>query len=107
MRKGYGKVPRYLQRFQKEKQEQIKKKEEAEEAKKCPPGTRKLPESERKDILDGLKATQAKLEAEILKFPISMKTMAIQKRKEDMERQLEKVEQNITVFSRETVYVGM
>ena len=42
-----------------------------------------------------------------MKFPISMKTMAIQRRKEDMERQLDKVEQNIMVFSRDTVFVGM
>ena len=106
-RKGFGKVPKYLQRFNKEKEEQIKQKEIDDEAAKCPPGTRKMPEGERQDMLKELNDTKQKLEAEILKFPVSMKTMAIQKRKQEMEEQLNKVENSIKLFSRETVYVGI
>jgi len=36
-----------------------------------------------------------------------MKTMAIQKRKRDMEEQLAKVEANIVVFSKDIVYIGI
>lgn len=39
------------------------------------------------------------------KFPLSMKTIAVQRKKEDLERQLDKVENSIKVFSKETVYV--
>ncbi len=39
------------------------------------------------------------------KFPLSMKTMAIQRRKDDLERQLGKIESSIQVFSKEIVYV--
>lgn len=106
-RKGYGKVPKYLQRFNKEKEEQKIQKELDDEMAKCPPGTRKMPEGERQDMLVELKETKAKLEAEIQKFPLSMKTMAIQKRKQEMEDQLGKVENSIKLFSRETVYVGI
>ena len=56
-------------------------------------------------MLQELTETKKHLEAEIMKFPISMKTMAIQKRRDDLEAQLDKVEDNIKVFSKETVYV--
>lgn len=64
-----------------------------------------MPEDERQKMLAELTETKKHLEAEIMKFPISMKTQAIQKRRDEMEAQLDKVESSIKVFSRETVYV--
>ena len=85
MRKGYGKVPKYLQKFNQEKADkQYQKDIEAENA-KCPPGTRKMEENERVDMLKELNQTKYKLEDEIAKFPITMKTMAIQKRRTEAE----------------------
>ena len=55
-----------------------------EEAKKCPPGTKKMPEEERVAMLDELKSTKATLEKELEKFPLSMKTVAIQRKRDDM-----------------------
>lgn len=46
-------------------------------------------------MLKELKQTKYRLEDEIAKFPITMKTMAIQKRKNEAEQQLDKVEKNI------------
>jgi hypothetical protein len=85
-RKGFGKVPKYLQKFNQEREEQIQQKAQEKEAAKCPPGTRKMDESERQDMLKELAATKAKIEDELNKFPISMKTMAIQKKREDLEQ---------------------
>lgn len=76
-----------------------------EEAKKCPPGTRKMAEEERVQMLSELKETKKTLEAEIMKFPISMKTKAIQQKKTDMEAQLDKIENSIKLFSKDVVYV--
>lgn len=42
-----------------------------------------------------------------MKFPISMKTMAIQKRKAELEEQVVKIENSIKTFSKDTVYVGI
>lgn len=54
-----------------------------------------MDEQERLDMLKELKQTKYRLEDEIGKFPITMKTMAIQKRKNEAEQQLDKVEKNI------------
>ena len=66
-----------------------------------------MPEPERQVMLKELNTTKTSLEKEIMKFPLTMKTMAIQKRKQEMEEQLAKVEASIKLFSRETVYVGI
>lgn len=74
---------------------------------KCPPGTRKMATGERLRILSDLNETKNQLESELLKFPISMRTMAIQKRKRELEEQVNKIENSIKTFSKETVYVGI
>ena len=66
-----------------------------------------MEESERQDMLKELKQTKYKLEDEIGKFPITMKTMAIQKRRTEAEQQLDKVEKNILLFSKDVVYIGI
>lgn len=85
----------------------MKQREIEKEMAKCPPGTRRMPTEERLSMLDNLKETKKQLESEIMKFPISMKTMAIQKRKRDLEEQLERIEGSIKTFSKDTVYVGI
>jgi len=47
-----------------------------------------MPEDERLDMLKELKETKEQLEQEIQKFPLSMKTLAIRKRKEQMFEQI-------------------
>ena len=74
---------------------------------KCPPGTKRMAESERLLMLEELNATKKELEQEVMRFPISMKTIAIQKRKEQVEAQLERVENSIKTFSKEIVYIGI
>ena len=64
-----------------------------------------MPEEERKQMLDELNKTKYQVEIDLQKFPLSMKTMAIQRRKDDLERQLNKIESSIAVFSKDIVYV--
>lgn len=94
-----------MQRFAKEKEEKLAKQAVEAELKKCPPGTRRMPEDERQNMLEELNASKANISTELGKFPISMKTIAVQRRKEDLERQLDKIEQSIKIFSRDIVYV--
>ena len=56
-------------------------------------------------MLDELNKTKYQVEIDLQKFPLSMKTMAIQRRKDDLERQLNKIESSIAVFSKDIVYV--
>ena len=107
LHKGYGKVPRYLQKFKQVKEEEKKQKEIEKENAKIPAGCRLMGEEERLVMLDDLKKTAKDLESQIMKMPLTMKTMAIQKRKQDLEDQLDKVNKNIALFSRQTVYVGI
>ena len=53
-RKDYGKVPKYLQKFNKDREDKEKQKLIDEENKKCPAGTRKMPEDERLTMLKEL-----------------------------------------------------
>jgi len=76
-RKGFGKVPKYLEKFKEQKHELELKKAREQEMKSCPPGTRRMDDDERMKILTELKQTKKDLEMEIMKFPISMKTIAI------------------------------
>ena len=85
----------------------MKLKELEAEMANCPPGTRRMPENERVEMLEQLQSVKKELEAEAMRFPISMKTIAIQKRKEGVEAQLEKVENSIKTFSKEIVYIGI
>jgi hypothetical protein len=73
-RRNYGKVPKYLQKFNQERDEKEKQKAVDAENKKMPAGTRKMPDAERVAMLKELNETKSQLEAEIMKFPISMKT---------------------------------
>jgi hypothetical protein len=66
-----------------------------------------MEESERQEMLSELNATKLSLEDNISKFPLSMKTISIQKRKLEMEQQLERVEKNIGLFSKDIVYIGI
>lgn len=48
---------------------------------KAPPGTRRMGDEERKQMIEELTVTKKELQSEIMKFPITMRTMAIQRRK--------------------------
>ena len=96
-----------MQKFKQVKEEEKKQKEIDKENAKIPAGCRLMGEEERLVMLDDLKKTAKDLESQIMKMPLTMKTMAIQKRKQDLEDQLDKVNKNIALFSRQTVYVGI
>ena len=47
-------MPKYLQKFNSEREEKEKQKALDKEAAKCPPGTRRMEEAERQDMLKDL-----------------------------------------------------
>ena len=66
-----------------------------------------MPEDERLMMLDELKKTKVELTNALESLPISLQTAAARNRKTDLEQSLLKVEKNLTIFSRKTVYIAM
>ena len=58
VRKGFGKVPKYLQKFNEQRDEQAHERAMEEERKQYPPGTRKMDQDERLKLLEELKKTK-------------------------------------------------
>lgn len=82
------------------------RKEEAERE-QLPPGTRLLSEEERLETLKNLKESKADIEKMIGKMPISMRTLALQQRKADLEKKVEELDRAIATFSRPKVYIAI
>lgn len=63
--KNYGKVPSYLNKYAKQRDEEVKRKADEVERSKHPPGTRLMPEDERRetlaDLMEAREATDKEL----------------------------------------------
>jgi len=64
-----------------EKEEHNRQRAMSRENARAPPGTRRMGDDEKATMVSELEATKKELQMEIMKFPITMRTMAIQKRK--------------------------
>lgn len=78
-----------------------------EEFKDCPPGTKKMTESDRQAMLSELYGSKANLQSILDKMPISMRTMALEKKKTELIQKIEEVEGSIKIFSKPVVYIAM
>ncbi|KAL7287108.1 hypothetical protein TKK_0018726 [Trichogramma kaykai] len=99
-----GVVPKYI----KERKEELVKEKLAKAAAKqsdCPVGHVPIPDNERKETLAMLKKNHQELVNELNMLPIRTDTLRSQKRKMEIEKNLEKLEEAIKVFSRPKVYV--
>ncbi|KAF7393090.1 uncharacterized protein V1477_012988 [Vespula maculifrons] len=98
-----GVVPKYI----KDRKEALQK----EEAKtttfypECPEGHVPLPDHERQETLRMLKKNYQDYVNELNMMPIKTDTLRAQRRKMEIEKQLNKLEEGIKVFSRPKVYV--
>ena len=105
--KNFGKVPKYIQKFQQEKEmKEVEAKLEAER-RNLPPGMRLMGEDERLEMVRALENTKRETMNEIERLPITMKTMAMQKRREELEEKYRNLEKQIDHFSRKKVYVAL
>lgn len=64
-------------------------------------------EEERLKMLEELQKNKKEVTDMLNKMPLSMKTMALQKRKEELEEKLLSIEKNIDIFSRKKVFVAL
>ena len=77
------------------------------ERKTLPPGMRLMGDDERLEMVRALETTKRDTMNEIERLPITMKTMAMQKRREDLEEKYRNLEKQIDHFSRKKVYVAL
>lgn len=76
--KNYGKVPEYINKYNREREDQARQREiEAEQA-KLPPGTRLMPEDERVQTLEDLKAAKRATNIELEKLPVAVRSIRMQ-----------------------------
>jgi Calmodulin-binding len=105
--KNFGKIPKYIQKFQQEKeQKEMEAKLEAER-RNLPAGMRLMGDDERLEMVKALENTKRETMNEIERLPITMKTMAMQKRREELEEKYRNLEKQIDHFSRKKVYVAL
>ncbi|GIY57378.1 enkurin domain-containing protein 1 [Caerostris darwini] len=100
-----GHVPNYLterkKQWEMEKERQMKLREEAS----IPQGYTLLPDEERIETLELLKKNQEELIQSLAVLPIRNDTIRLRNYKEELERQLAKVEEGIKIFSRPKVLI--
>ncbi|KAK2581051.1 hypothetical protein KPH14_006094 [Odynerus spinipes] len=99
-----GVVPKYI----KDRKEALQKEEEAKASAlhpDCPEGHVPLPDNERQETLRMLKKNYQDYVNELNMMPIKTDTLRAQRRKMEIEKQLNKLEEGIKVFSRPKVYV--
>ncbi|XP_076656081.1 uncharacterized protein LOC143360811 [Halictus rubicundus] len=101
-----GVVPKYIRERKEAQKREEKAKAEAVDP-DCPYGHVPLQESERKETLHILKKSYQDYVNELNLMPIKSDTLRAQQRKAEIEKQLNKLEEGIKVFSKSKVYVKM
>lgn len=79
----------------------------AEAAQYCPPGMRRLAESDRVRILEGLEKNRQQLEKDIQGLPFVIDTPSQKRRQSVLMDQINQVERQMREFSRTKVFVAV
>lgn len=66
-----------------------------------------MSEEERLATLEDLNSNRREVSNMLEKLPISMRTQALNKRKEELEAKLNEIDKAISMFSKKVVYVAM
>jgi|TARA_B110000008_G_scaffold43496_1_gene41102 hypothetical protein len=102
---NYGKVPLYLQERKAEMAEDAARKRRAEENKKAPAGMSLMPEEERLDTLKILKDNLAATKDHLQRMPLLVETPSAIRKKANLERKIQEIEDAINIFSRPKVFI--
>lgn len=103
--KNYGKTPSYIEQMKVEAEIKKELDERKKKEARYPKGTRLLKEEERLKTLEGLQESKKELLGLLEKLPITMSSVSAQKRKAELERKLDEVEEAIETFSRKEVFI--
>ena len=106
LHKNYGKVPRYVQRYDKQREDLHLQRMEEEEKARHPPGTRLMPEQERVDTLNDLRESKKEISTAIERLPVMSRTIAGERHRKELEDKLLRIERAIQTFEKKVVYVA-
>jgi len=106
MHRNYGRVPNYLNKFNREREEDAIRKMVEEERSRMPPGTRLMPEEERLETLKDLQDSYKEVNNTLEKLPVISKTLAMEKHKKELEDKMVRINRAIETFSKKQVYVA-
>ena len=98
-------MPRYINRYNKAREYQKIEREIEEEKAKHPPGTRLMPEEERLQTLEDLKASRLEVNNALEKLPVYARTVAIERHKRSLEEKLIRIDRAIETFQKSMVYI--
>jgi len=100
-----GVVPKYLHVRQKQwRDEEEKRKRDAPDP-SIPPGLELLPDAERLQTLSQLDQNYNELVKQMLLLPVRMDTLRVRQQKENIEKEMVKVEEAIKIFSQPKVFI--
>ena len=105
--KNHGKVPSYINKYNKQAQDRAAAKQAAEEQAKLPPGTRLMPEDERQQTLEDLRLAKEETNRLLEKLPVVAHSIRMEKHKSELEAKLVRLERAVETFSKEKVYVAL
>ena len=105
--KNFGKVPKYLNKYNDQRKEEEEFRARMEADKDVPAGCKRMAEEERLDTLRDLENNKREVNCLLEKMPISMRTHAMTKRRDELEAKLADIDRAIAMFSKKVVYVAM
>ena len=103
--KNFGKVPKYIKKFEQEREHERQEKIRKQMELKYPKGTRLLSEEERIQTLNSLKKAQIENSLILEKMPITNRTFKLQQKREELMRKLSEIDKAIEMFSKKQVFV--
>lgn len=106
-KRDYGKVPQYLMERKMELAADYEARMKSKEEAAIPAGMRMLPEEERLETLGLLEANRLEVEKQLQQLPILIETPGQVRRKDELERRLQEIEEAKKIFSRSKVLVHL
>lgn len=103
--KAYGNVPKYLDKYNRQREDAVKQKAIDEENAKLPPGTRLMLEDERLATLEDLILAQKNTNRELERAPVVAHSLKMNKYKKELEEKLIRLDRAVETFSKQKVYV--
>jgi len=103
--KNQGKVPSYINKYNKQREDAVKQKVLDEENAKLPPGTRLMQEDERRATLEDLISAKKITNDQIERLPITNKSLKMISHRRELEEKMSRLEKAIDTFSKPKVYV--
>jgi hypothetical protein len=99
-------VPKYIDKYNKQREDDHFAMMVEEERARHPPGTRLMSDEERLETLKDLQDSKKEINSALEKLPVVSRTIAMEKHKKSLEEKLMRLEKAIETFSKKMVYVA-